>query len=801
MSTTNSGTVLRPMRGFSLIEVMVAVVILATGLLALAALQGSLSRASADAKARGRVAAMLTARMEDLRLQSGGLTEGDAPEETSTTDPCGDGDTTDWLDCTRAEANLGSLTVNQNVTTWSGSGTFTATTTTDPDMAQFRRITLTANWTDAANSGHTLTTRTDVSALSLVTSLVQQPDDSESGGSNPIVRQDSPATAGVIPVALGNGDSSASSNPKPELVGRNNNQTIVGTRFNVLTYTPETGDAARIQKRFENDIIKCTCQYGAGGNNLPEIYRTPQWPAIWTGERYDVYDPDSSADAPGQTLAAPAGPASGVEQSELCQECCRDHHDTSATGVAKFDPERVSTSGESNGREKYNPNGSGTLVLANTTNGTYINSCRLIRVDGFWRTAADMYSRQFGLLETQPVSSVRAKSGLPTTAATTAYTQFIKDYVRGYQTTTASSGNAPAGAQALFDETGRGLNATTVPIAAPSNSDYRYVHARGLYIDYLEEDARQRIVDILADTGDTGACPTGGPNAVSDVSECILPYLPFTTINMTEIATWLASDENVLTVNSGNLLATDPAQPSGGRTVGTSVGTANNTGSARNSNSGVAFSEVVEGGVDPLDASGESSDAQEFEVGGTVNAGPTFNVRVTGGGTNPFVFFTLGTDLNVECTKPASGDHRCVTANGTVLPQAGTVRVSHYWTEATTSQSVTTAVCDGTNATDTIAVPTFRNYAVTTATIGATNGTISPPVDDNTMAEYTDIAFGAIAANNVVQLTLAEETGSPTSATISSCTTNGGHNKIQNVLWNKPWCPIVAGNPLSGCRS
>ena len=798
MSTTNSGNLLRPMRGFSLIEVMIAVVILATGLLALAALQGSLARASTDAKARGRVAAMLTARMEDLRLQSGGLAEG-ATTTTSTTDPC-DGDATDWVDCARVESNLGSLSVVQTVATWSGNGSFTQTTTTDPDIAQFKRITLAATWEDATGGDHTLTTSTDASTLSLVTSLVQQPDDAQSGGSNPIVRQDSPATAGVIPVALGNGDSSASSNPKPELVGRSNNQTIVGTRFNVLTYTPETGNAAKIQKRFENDIIKCTCQYGTGGTNLPQIYRTPQWPAIWTGERYDVYDPESTAQAPGQALTNPAGPASGVDQSALCQECCRDHHDTSTTGVAKFDPERAATSGETSGREKYNPNGSGVLVLANTTNGRYINSCRLIRVDGFWRTAADMYSRQFGLLETQPVSTVRAKSGLPTAAATTAYTQFIKDYVRGYQTTTATNGNAPTGAQALFDETGRGLNATTVPILAPSNTDYRYVHARGLYIDYLEEDARQRIAEIVADTGEDGACPSSGPNAVSDVSECILPYLPFTTINMTEIAKWLASDTSVLTVNSGNLLATDPSQPSGGRTVGISTGTADNTGSARNSNSGVAFSSVVAGGIDPLDASGESSDAQAFQVGGTVNAGPSFNVRVTGGGSNPFVFFTLGTDVNVECTKPATGDHRCVTATGTVLPQGGTIRASHYWTETTVSLSVTTAVCDGTNATDTITVPRFRNYAVTAAVIGATSGTIAAPVGDNTMDEYTDIGFGAIAANNLVQLTLAEQTGSPTNATISSCTTNGGHNKIQNVLWNKPWCPILAGNPLSGCR-
>jgi len=56
-------------RGFSLIEVMVAVVVLATGLLAMAALQGALARNSADAKARTAVMAALASRMSEIRQQ------------------------------------------------------------------------------------------------------------------------------------------------------------------------------------------------------------------------------------------------------------------------------------------------------------------------------------------------------------------------------------------------------------------------------------------------------------------------------------------------------------------------------------------------------------------------------------------------------------------------------------------------------------------------------------------------------------------------------------------------------------
>jgi hypothetical protein len=67
----------------------------------------------------------------------------------------------------------------------------------------------------------------------------------------------------------------------------------------------------------------------------------------------------------------------------------------------------------------------------------------------------------------------------------------------------------------------------------------------GLYLDFLEEKARKKIFDILANRSTTGPCP---PTA--DVAECILPYLPFTTINVTELATWSASNTQILNVNS-----------------------------------------------------------------------------------------------------------------------------------------------------------------------------------------------------------------------------------------------------------
>jgi len=766
-------------RGFSLLEVLIATVVLATGLLALATLQGSLAQSSSDAKVRGRVAAMLAARMDMLRGQGYAALADGTVTTTSTTGDCDTAspDATDWIDCARVEAALASLTSTQTVTTYSGGSVFAPGPAPNGSVAQFRRVALTASWTDADGSAQDLAITSDMSAMALTNLVVPPPDDRDSAGGGPIVRTIDPATAGVIPIAMSPTATAATTNPVPELVGRGRNQEIVGTKFTVLNYTPPAaaGDVV-IQKRFENELVKCRCRYGAGGNNLPEIFRTAQWPAIWTGERYRVHAPEPVAAAPGQALAS--GPRPGTTQSALCQECCRDHHDSGATGEVRFDPER------GDGTGKYELDTStvpASLVAAPAVSGNnYVNACRVIRVDGFWRTASDMYARQFGLLPTQPVDGVPAKSGLPTDAGVSAYTGFVTEYLRQYDGTATQ--NPPAGAAAMFDAQA-GLNEPAlVTIPQPSNTDYRYLHARALYSDHLEQEARDKLVEVLADTEPEGLCPEGTP-----LEFCVLPFLPFTTANLTEIAAWLpVPDAGVLTVNSGNLLATEPEEPSGGRTIGSAAGTASVQASVRGSNSGIAVSSVFTtlAGVDPDDQAASFADSQAFEVEG-VGGGPAFDVRVAGGGSNPFVFFSLGTDSDRECVKPAGADHHCVTATGTLLPQAGSVRVSHYWMLTSTSQSMS-ATCSGLPATGTVAVPAFHDFEVTAASIAGVAGSIGAPVGA-LVDESTTLQFGAIPGNALVEVTLAEQSGSPILATIASCTTNVGGTEINDIVWNESW--------------
>jgi hypothetical protein len=367
---------------------------------------------------------------------------------TSTVDPC-DNDATDWVDCARAQANLGSLTVTQTNSLsdqcrgWRDlrpSGGRANVGAGDPE---FIRVTLQANWTaaNAAEGTHRLAMTSEFSSLALRDSLLPPPPASNTSTGAPIVRTDNPAGPGVIPIAVGGGDATAASNPRPEMVGTKQNATVTGTRFDVLTYNGLTG-AAVIQRRVETEAIKCQCRLGAGGTNLPEIYRTSQWPAIWTGRTLRRLHAQAVANATRE--GKNSGPKPNVEQSPLCQECCRDHFDGTSSTVAEV---RIR-------------NAAATMITTTSAGAGWSSSPRTMST--MWSLAASFAwtasgappptssPGKYGLLATTTVTDQttgtqkQAKSGVPDATATTNYQTFVKDYLKQIDGTT---GTPPTNAQ------------------------------------------------------------------------------------------------------------------------------------------------------------------------------------------------------------------------------------------------------------------------------------------------------------------------------------------------------------------
>ena len=754
--------------GFSLIEVMVAVVILATGLLALAALQGALARNSADAKARSAVMAALTSRMSVIRQ---------APPTSGTTWTMSTG----WVSTAAAQAGTTDLQVVETIASfrWNGT-TYVSTAVTNPNST-FTRATLAAAWT-GADGAKSLTLSSDLS--STIYGLgAGYPVNNPTGSASrlPILRQANPSnTAGVIPIVSGN-QATAASNPQPIIEGANNNLRV-GTSFDVLNYVPE-GSVAKITKRFQTEVIKCRCKFGAAGYSVAGV---AQYPAIWDGTTYSLYatggnpagvtanageDPDYAGGGNGN-----GNNGSARLQSEQCTECCRDHHDAAGSALeARYDPE--STGGAVG---KFNE-ASGVLTAASS--GKYVAACRVVKVDGLWRTTADMYQRQYGLLETTTVSGVQAKSGIPSSGATSAYQTYVKEYLSQYN---ASSTTAPAGAQTKFDEVGRGLNLPlVVAIATANTSDYRYLHGRGLYVDYLGTKAQAAIGKC---TGKSG----------TEYTECVLPVLPFTTINLTEMAKWTATDATVLNVNTTKSLNFNVTEPSGGRTAGIKVGTASNGSVIRTSNSGVAVNDDILGAVDTNGDATTNADSQSFLVGpggGTGGGtGDTFLASISGGGSNPYLAFLIG-GVAGNCTFNGS-QFSCPT--NTTLPSAGTMTLSNYNQESTVSYTLNlstqcTYVGQGNfnnPGSLTVQRPVFTNFGVNAVTNG---GTVSWVVTANAgkTTEETTITLSAIPKSTVatIGVTLTAD-ASQQLATLASCTYDKGTGNaavLKTISWTRSW--------------
>lgn len=537
--------------GFSLIEALIAVLVLATGLLALTALQGALIRSSADAKARSLIVAYAQSEMERLRLAGvpnvedvSGLSSADDPE----------------LRQLAADAGLGSITQSLTVSQWvaNAAGDFTQFPDESggaPVDPYFRDVTIALSWTDATGKGRSLSMSTSMSSLTLThDKVLVERGPPEDAGLRPVVRREFSLTEGMIPLAMGDGQDTAATNPKPLLVGRNDDTLVSDTRFEVLTYNLGdnlgTNGFARFNKRIETAVVGCKCQFGTGGfasngNDVAtdnflkaSVFR----PAYWDGDSYK--DPVRVGSA------ATSSPANGAVQSEFCDVCCRDHKDEGYATGPRFRPWPEQTSANPN-HQHFLPDSSG--VLQPVTTGEYVESCRLIRVNGMWRVTSDPRLEDMAMLPTDvyppspaqvlgvAVNSAVATSPLASSAGKASYTNFMYDFVNARFNATA--GNAEISDTDRDAKHGAaGLNNPLYVPLAPSTltpvfNDKRWLHARGVLVDFLESsDALKRVRDAYSDCDAT---------TVEGRAQCVLPYAPFAAINVTEIADWRGESSNV----------------------------------------------------------------------------------------------------------------------------------------------------------------------------------------------------------------------------------------------------------------
>ena len=760
----------RSARGFSLLEVLVAIVILSVGLLALAALQLTLIRASNDTKAQSTAMSLAKEKIETLGSYQtmGGTSSTCISPAAGSTNTCYRAITTQNSPAETINGVGGVNYTRSTVVTryvWSTAGSFVTAGITNVMLdsgvkaacatclpgKEFKRVAVTVAWTDAGGATRNVQVEDVIPGLAPGDSLTVNSTSTFGAPRQAIAIIPNQATVqGVIPIAIGNGSDTAATNPRPVIVSQGQNNTTIETRFDIYTYAALNGSSATAQSRIETAVVGCKCTRSSGTH---AAFR----PTYWNGFKYT--SPVTSNTMPVSVQAT------GVTQSNLCTACCRDHHDPVGQTAPLYDPRRSA----------HNHYLNSDLVNAVTT-GAYHEACRLIRVDGVFRVAAEPYNDHYGLLATpsvanstrvscagNPCTATESAAAFPATgtgSVTELYQTFVLNYLKdrfvdhtNYNTVTDPS--TISGYSALQTPATAHIENTTSP---------QYMHSRGLYIDYLHTDAIAAIASAKA------TCLAAGCTA-SETQTAVLKLLPFTSINTTEVAGpgWSKTNAKINVSKLDDLYASInaslPAAGSASFNSGTPGDTVTASTQMQRTSAGLA---VLDPGTEIIFPSTElanniMSDTQPYQITGPITP-PAESFTIAWSGTN-FLTTALaanpwnanfgngtGTPAQKPCTYNSTNppNHTCTTTSAIgafTLGGLTYIQVSNY------NRSSAKQVFNGCSTTvnDKTDMPYIRNFDVVSTTPAATTNVAT---NANKATETTMVSINPVTANSTVTINM-----------------------------------------------
>jgi prepilin-type N-terminal cleavage/methylation domain-containing protein len=518
--------------GFTLIEVLVGIVIFALGMMALAQLQGSLSRSSAEANARTVAINIAEETVERLR-SFGQITASD------TVDAFNNIVTYPGPDDEPLVVQRGGIdyTVTQVVSDYyytPGNSPATAFQLDKPDSRivnpDLKRLELTVTWgtNDAALGAGSITLVDLISSFTTASgakvvlnsygdSLYAPPVD-YNPGENP----------DIISIELGDNKFKESTTPLPDVIRTNE---LVETRFDVVTYS-QNDEGATFLRREEFRTVSCQCTL-----RIPNAgEESGRRPTIWNGSEY----------IEGEFVSKPFGESASNIQSQYCDMCCRDHHDGgvgteddgSELGRSLYSPlyNSVYYYESENGllagdHKHYRRDRDGSMILAEADGDFYLEACRMVRKDGFWRIAQDLSQKG---LNAFPANYLDEETEVDE------YSAYVTNAVTGYKSAMGSDGRAPP---ALTEPRNMSpavvfpASAIDIPTEMASNGvTEQQLRSRGIYIDYMTDELREKI-SCLETYQDGARCQVP---AVTTALEII----PFYDVQLTWLARWNETPNN-----------------------------------------------------------------------------------------------------------------------------------------------------------------------------------------------------------------------------------------------------------------
>lgn len=504
-------------KGFGLIEVMVALVILAVGILGISKLQGTLIRNSSDANQRAVAVSIAQQKIDDLKsfakLTVGSATDavpdtwvpGIAPSLLSYAHIANNkGGTIGKADATTPFAvTVGgnSYLLSWNVANYyyTGAPLLPTTPVSAGNDIDFKQVAINVAWTAENGTSQNIVLNTVID--SYAPSFTALANNSSSGGIPPQASYTPELAPDVIDITVdtGSGTKRQTSKPLPDAVKTGSDKNTLVT-FEVISYFQDGSDF--FQKRQEEfQTVDCTCNLSASAG-----FGFPPGHVVWNVADNDRYD--AVGYKINKATATQTDNANAVD--DLCTVCCRDHHDDSASAVKYV---VGTTTGD---HAHYQANGS----LATGTQ-KYVESCRYKRIDGVMRVFQD-----WNLLQTTVMNRNDLADGQPLQAQYTAYVeQLVKDKVEGT------------------------TNAVKPPLRTPIDTTLgtkQQLESRGVYIDNV-----YNITGTLSSEYTTYVTDSGNLNR--------LERIPFTEVNLTLLSAWNSSmPTNATITNEGVATVVDP---------------------------------------------------------------------------------------------------------------------------------------------------------------------------------------------------------------------------------------------------
>jgi len=254
-------------------------------------------------------------------------------------------------------------------------------------------------------------------------------------------------------------------------------------------------------------------------------------PAVWDGTEYTA----------GEFVTKTYGESASMVQSIYCGMCCRDHHDGRSgeldepgdPGRSLYNPFRPIDDYHLDGalagdHKHYRRDRAGELILAVADGDRYLEACRMVRKDGFFKIAQDL--RQEGL-------NAFPADYLDEDAEVGVYSDYVTQSVSDFE--------AAVGAADLYELSPPSLTPPqdmSPAVVFPATTwefptemmdggvTEQQLRSRGIYIDYLSDALRVKI-NCLDLGGEGEDCET--PEVTS-----ALEIIPFYDVQLTWLARW-----------------------------------------------------------------------------------------------------------------------------------------------------------------------------------------------------------------------------------------------------------------------